>query len=59
MLKTASPGHHKFHNTKECREPTLVMAHWYGPLWDTLRPQKGPGFKPSGVQVKLMLVLCQ
>jgi hypothetical protein len=34
MLKTASPSHHKFHNTKECREPPLVMARWYGPLWD-------------------------
>jgi hypothetical protein len=30
-----------------------VMAHWYSPLWD-LGTQKRSGFKPSGVQVKLL-----
>jgi hypothetical protein len=30
------------------------MVHWFSPS-GTLGPQKGPGFKPSGVQVKLLL----
>ncbi len=29
------------------------MAHWYSQFWD-LGTQKRPGFKPSGVQVKLL-----
>jgi hypothetical protein len=32
-----------------------VMAHCF---WDP-ETSKGPGFKPSGVQVKLLLALCQ
>jgi hypothetical protein len=30
-----------------------VMAHWYSQFWD-LGTQNRPGFKPSGVQVKLL-----
>jgi len=28
------------------------MAHWYSPFWDPETSKKGPGFKPTGVQVE-------
>jgi hypothetical protein len=31
-----------------------VMACWYSPIWGSLKPGKGPGFKSSGVHVKFL-----
>jgi hypothetical protein len=30
------------------------MACWYSPIWGSLKPGKGPGFKSSGVHVKYL-----